>query len=284
MLHASRHLNIRYPRSVAASDPVLTWLRDGRRVHSDVALDEVTFRAAVAARPPGDDAGVQGADLYLAVACAAGDPAAVAIFEREHLAKVGAWLKLGAGHDEVVAEVRQRVATRVLVGGDGAPPRIAQYAGRGPLWAWVRVVALREHARLRTERARTDGREVSADDELDRLARTGELPADLLALRARYQAPVTAAFRQAIAARSPRDRTLLRLAYVDQVSLDAIGRMYGVNKSTVSRWLATCRAELLAAACDQLRATLGIPADDVESLLGLMPRDLDVSLSGLLRA
>jgi hypothetical protein len=73
------------------------------------------------------------------------------------------------------------------------------------------------------------------------------------------------------------------LAYVDQVSLDAIGRMYGVNKSTVSRWLASCRAELLAAACEHLRAALGIPVADVESLLGLMPRDLDVSLSGLLR-
>lgn len=269
---------------MAVPDAVLTWLRDGRRAHPGVALDDAAFLAAVAARPPGDDAAVQGADLYLAVACAAGDPAAVQRFERDHLAKVGAWLKLGAGQDDVVAEVRQRVAARVLVGGDGAPPRIAQYAGRGPLWAWVRIVALREHARLRTERARTDGREVNADDEFDRLARTGELSAELLALRSRYQGPVTAAFRHAIAARAPRDRTLLRLAYVDEVSLDAIGRMYGVNKSTVSRWLATCRAEVLAAACDHLRAALGIPAADIESLLGLMPRDLDVSLSGLLRA
>ena len=268
---------------MAVPDAVLSWLRDGRRAHPGVALDDEAFAAAVAARPPGDDGAVQGADLYLAVACAAGDPAAVQTFEREHLAKVGAWLKLGAGHDEVVAEVRQRVAARVLVGAADAPPRIAQYAGRGPLWAWVRVVAVREHARLRTERSRTEGREVG-DDELDQLSRTGELPADLLALRSRYQAPVTAAFRHAIAARAPRDRTLLRLAYVDQVSLDAIGRMYGVNKSTVSRWLATCRAEVLAAACDHLRASLGIPADDIESLLGLMPRDLDVSLSGLLRA
>ncbi|MBK7075652.1 MAG: hypothetical protein IPH44_25510 [Myxococcales bacterium] len=266
---------------MAVPDAVLTWLRDGRRAHPGVKLDDAAFLAAVAARPPGDDAAVQGADLFLAVACAVGDPVAVQRFEREHLAKVGAWLKLGAGQDEVVAEVRQRVAARVLA---GAPPRIAQYAGRGPLWAWVRVVALREHARLRTERSRTEGREVGDDDGLDQLARTGELSAELLALRARYQAPVTAAFRHAIAARAPRDRTLLRLAYVDQVSLDAIGRMYGVNKSTVSRWLATCRAEVLAAACDHLRAALGIPAADVESLLGLMPRDLDVSLSGLLHA
>lgn len=269
---------------MAVPDAVDGWLRDGRLAHPDVALDDQAFQAAVAARPAGDDAAVHGADLYLAVACARGEPAAVRRFERDHLAKVPRWLKLGAEGAEVVAEVAQRVAARVLVGADGAPPRIAQYTGRGPLWAWVRVVALREHARLRTERARTAGREVGDDDALDQLARTGELPPDLVALRARYQAPVTAAFREALAARSPRERTLLRLAYVDQVSLDAIGRMYGVNKSTVSRWLATCRAEVLAAACEHLRAALGIPAADIESLLGLMPRDLDVSLSGLLRA
>jgi RNA polymerase sigma-70 factor (ECF subfamily) len=137
---------------------------------------------------------------------------------------------------------------------------------------------------LRTERSRTEGRRSATTTGWTSWPGPASCRPKLLALRARYQAPETAAFRHAIAARAPRDSTLLRLAYVDQVSLDAIGRMYGVNKSTVSRWLATCRAEVLAAACDHLRAALGIPAADVESLLGLMPRDLDVSLSGLLHA
>jgi len=261
-------------------EAVETWLAEARRLFPDVELEDAAFRAATTAH----DGELQGADLYLATACARGDAAALRRFESDYLAKVPHWLKLPPGDHEIVAEVRQRVATRALVGRDGTPPRIAQYTGRGPLWAWVRIIALREHARLRHELGRQHAVEVGTDDELDHLARSGELSADLVAVRARYQPAMTAAFRAAIAALAPRDRTLLRLAYVDGLSLDAVGRMYGVNKSTVSRWLATCRGEVLASAGERLRAELGIPAGDVESLLGLMPRDLDVSLDGLLRA
>ncbi len=266
---------------MAGSVDVETWLAQGRLAYPDVELDDASFHTA-AGRHEVSDESIQGADLFLATACARGLPSAVRYFEQEYLEKIPRWLKLPPEDADVVAEVRQRVATRALVGREGAPPRIAQYAGRGPLWAWVRIIALREHARLRRELGRQGAVEVSDDDELDRLARSGELSADLLALRGQYQAAMMAAFRAAIVALPPRERTLLRLAYVDALSLDAIGRMYGVNKSTVSRWLATCRAELLAGAGERLRAELAIPADAIESLLGIMPRDLDVSLHGLL--
>lgn len=261
-----------YDTSRVGSDRVDTWMTEGRRAFPEVTLDEAAFRVAVG------DGCTEGRDLYLAVACARGDAAAVRQFERDYLDRVASWLKLPATERAIVDEVRQRVAARILVGRDGEPPRIAQYTGRGPLWGWVRVITLREHARLRRE----DGRETTGLEAAERLARTAELSPDLLALREHREAMMEA-FRAALTALPAADRTLLRLAYVDALSLDAIGRMYAVNKSTISRRLATCRAEILAAATTCLRERLAMPARDIESLLAVMPRDLDVSLLGLLQ-
>lgn len=247
-------------------------MTEGRQAFPEVTLDEAAFRAAVG------EGCTEGRDLFLAVACAQGDAAAIRQFERDHLDRVASWLKLPATEHAIVDEVRQRVAARILVGREGEPPRIAQYTGRGPLWAWVRIIALREHARLRRE----DGRATTGIEAAERLARSAELSPDLLALREHRDAMLEA-FRVSLRALSAEDRTLLRLAYVDSLSLDAIGRMYGVNKSTISRRLATCRAEILAAAATRLQERLAIPAGDIESLLAVMPRDLDVSLLGLLQ-
>jgi RNA polymerase sigma-70 factor (ECF subfamily) len=266
------------------ADRVSRWLAEGRRLYPDVELDAAGFAAAVAGPSADDDADqLLGADLYLAAACARGDDAAVRRFEQDLLARIPAWLKLPPDEQEIAAEVRHRVAARALVAKDGAPPPIAGYRGRGPLWAWVRIIALREHARLRRELGRHRTAELG-EEELDRLARTGEVPAELATLRARYQPAMMAAFRAAIVALPARERTLLRLAYVDGLSLESIGRMFAVNKSTVSRWLSSCRADLLRDAADRLRAELDLSGEEVESLLGLMPRDLDTSLHGLLGA
>lgn len=258
--------------------PIDAWLAAARAAWPDVTVAEPTFRAAIDARlalgvAPGE---LCGADVYLAVACAQGDPAAVAHFERDHVARIASWLGAHERDQVVIDEVRQRVRARALAARDGAPPRVADFSGRGPLGAWVRVIALREHASLC--RATVD----ASDDELADLARTGELTPELASLRARYLPTVTAAFRAAIAALPARTRTIMRLCYVDGTSLDAIGRLYGVNKSTVSRWLASARAELLADARARVSSALALPAADVDSLLGGMPRDLELSLHGLL--
>jgi len=258
------------------------WLAEGHRRFPEIELDADVFRGSVQHHATGDD--IQGGDLYLATACARGDDAALRRFDADYLGKIPHWLKLPTSDDEILREVRQRVAARALVGSNGAPPRIASYAGRGPLWAWVRIIAHREHARLRAELSRQQAIEVNADDELAELARSGELSADLIAMRARYLPAMTDAFRAALGALAAQDRTLLRMVYVEGISLEAAGRMYGVNKSTISRRLATLRADLLEDAGRRLRREIGVPADELESLLGIMPRDLDVSLDGLLRA
>src|SRR6185295_5822649 len=82
-------------------------------------------------------------DLYLACACAHGDPDAIAMFEQRCLGQLdGALSKMGIARD-VIAEVKQEIRYRVLVG-DGGRAEIIDFGGRGDLRGWVRVMATRQ--------------------------------------------------------------------------------------------------------------------------------------------
>lgn len=263
-----------------ALDPVETWLRRGRAEFPSAVVSEAAFREAFEARlrqvPEGATDALHGLDLYLAVGCANGDPGALAIFEAVHVARIPTWL--GEGDRQIVDEVCQRVRDRVLVGTKEAAPRIAGYSARGPLGAWLRVVALREHARLH----RASSRERADDiEQLDELTRSAELTPELAVLKAKYQPLVREAFRGALTALAPRARTLLRLCYLDAISLDAIGTMYGVNKSTVSRWIAAARIEILEHVRAHVADALRSSEDEVASVLHLVRSQIELSM-GLL--
>lgn len=263
-----------------SSDSFETWLRRGRAEFPAAVVPDAAFRQAVEARlrdaAGGGPTELHGVDLYLAVGCALGDPGALAAFEALHVARIPTWL--GEGDREVVDEVRQRVRDRVLVGTPEAPPRITGYSARGPLGAWLRVVALREHARLRRAASRE---RVDDIEQLDELTRSAELTPELAVLKARYQPLVRDAFRSALTSLAPRARTLLRLCYLDAISLDAIGTMYGVNKSTVSRWIAAARIEILEHVRVHVAETLRTSDDEVASVLHLVRSQIELSL-GLL--
>jgi len=151
------------------------------------------------------------ADVELAAACARGEPAAIAAFDRAYGAELDGAIarspRLGIARDEF----RQLVRTRLFVGAPGKPARIASYTGDGPLKAWVRVTA----ARVVIDLARAhDDREQPADDAmLARLASPHD-PA-LLLLQSAYGAHVQDAFREGLAQLSVRQRNLLRQHFVD---------------------------------------------------------------------
>lgn len=66
--------------------------------------------------------------------------------ERELLPAVERFLARRERDPALVDEVKQRVRAWVLVAPAGGLPRIAEYRGQGSLAAWLRVVAIREHA------------------------------------------------------------------------------------------------------------------------------------------
>ena len=217
-------------------------------------------------------------DLYLAFACALGVAPALEAFARTLLAGVDAHVARFDASAAFQDEVRQVLATKLLVAAPGEAPAIADYAGRAPLSAWVRIAAIR--AALNLRRGKAGEVERAAMREVDELA-AGDVELDVI--RRRYRPAFEAAIARALAVLPVRDRTLLRLRLVEGVEVDRIATMYGVHRTTMTRWLADVRAKL----CDEthriLTAELGATDAELDSLAALIQSQLHVSLVRLLR-
>src|SRR5262249_564583 len=121
--------------------------------------------------------------------------------------------------------------------GEDAGPRLGLYAGRGPLRAWVGVAAARTALMLRRSQQRT--REVSADEDdwAGALATISTNNPELELLKRQYAAAFGVALRDAVGGLEPRQRTVLRMSFVDGLSIDEIGAVYAVHRATAARWI-----------------------------------------------
>lgn len=237
-----------------------------------VDLDPAVFARWRADHPDSSD-DHQG-ELYLACACAAGVPAALAAFEREFLTQVDAYLRGVRATPDLVDEVRQELRERLFA---GERPRIADYSGKGSLGAWLRVAAIRVASNLRRAagtRARLEAHDASVRDV--------PLDPELALIRGRYKDAFTAAMRDAFAALAERERNLLRLHFHGGVGIDGLAPVFGVHRATAARWLAAARDELSDRVLELLKTRLAVDARELASLARVVRSDLDVSLRTLL--
>lgn len=210
-------------------------------------------------------------EVYLALACVEDCPAAMRIFEERYLASaLPALGRLGA--DEL-AEVRQRVRIRLFVQQRDDLPVVLHYAGQGRLGGLVRVVMIREAARLRSAPAPAE-LTIEALDPAD---------PELLVAAGERQELARQVFAEAAAALSGRERGLLRLHYVRGVSGAQIALMHGVHRATAVRWLESARLHLLQNFSRELRARApGLSREQHEQLAAWFNTNLELSLSRLL--
>lgn len=214
-------------------------------------------------------------DLYLAAACAAGDAAACDVLEKSFVVPALEALARRERDPAKVDEVGQALRIRLLVGDDTRPPRIAEYAGRGALAGWVKVVTARLHADHHRGASSQRSRDV---EELEALA----VGVDIEAARREHRDVVERALRETLSALSRRDRTLLRMAYVEGIPQARIAAMHGVDKATVSRWLAALRGRVADEAMARAADAVGATHDEVRSLFALLASSLDVGMASLL--
>jgi len=212
------------------------------------------------------------ADLYLSLACMQGLAAAVAEVQiRAHAQGTRAARRLRLTEDEA-QDVTQQVLAAVLVGEDGTPG-IAGYAGQGPLDAWLAAIAFRIGLRRRSS-----ARRETPDGTADATANGWEqADPELDFIKKRYREHFDAAFRQALRGLSPRDKNVLRL-YLGGLNIERIGVCYGVHRATVARWIGDARERLLGETRASLASTLQLQASEVDSLVGLLKSQVEVSL------
>jgi RNA polymerase sigma-70 factor (ECF subfamily) len=80
------------------------------------------------------------------------------------------------------------------------------------------------------------------------------------------------------------ERNLLRLHFLDGVSMEELGKLFSVNRSTIHRRLADSTATLARAIRATVGGTLSLSTGDYDSLTRLIDGELEISLGGLLRS
>jgi RNA polymerase sigma-70 factor, ECF subfamily len=215
-------------------------------------------------------------DLYLVCAVLDGNARAQRLFDEELGQRIGPALHgLGIGED-LVDEARQRLRHLLLVPRDDAPRRLETYVGRGSVWGWARVIAVREALAL----ARRRGRDASRSDAplVDDLEEDPELDF----LKATYRSSFRDAFATAIESLESRERLALRLHHVEGLTLERTAELLGVHRATAARWLAGARERILARTRDEMRRLLRIEDGGLDSIMELIASRFEVSLSRIL--
>lgn len=217
-------------------------------------------------------------EIHLAIACARGDNAAVAAFERAYLDVVPqalAGMKLPAA---TIEDVRSAVRDKLLLARSGPhgdlPPRVLEYAGRGRLRGLVQVTA----TRTAIDRIRLEEREVELPAR--ELAASADVAMSLI--KVQYRAAFSAGFAHAVAAASRRDRNLLRLHFLGGVTLEQLAEMYGVHRATIVRWLAAARAAVFDATREHVAGEIAAPAEELDEMFELVKSRIELSVERLL--
>ncbi len=210
--------------------------------------------------------GEEAADLYLACAAAAGEAWALEALERDVFSQVAA--RLAHRHGRAPAdEAMQHVREQLLVAGG-----LAAYGGRGPLKAWVMVIAARRLLALRS----------SAHDSLSGVVDAAPDDLELTLLRARYGALFKQALRAAFDSLERRERLVLRMSSVDGLSAEKIGAIFHVHRATASQWISQARATLHERVTQHVQREAGLSPSELDSIGRALQRHTDFSLPRLL--
>jgi RNA polymerase sigma-70 factor (ECF subfamily) len=250
---------------------------DGRLAWPTISfsLRQFTARAAAAGVSPSVFE-PQGADLFLAFACADSVPEALRLFEANYLSQIDRYVRRLTTLPHLLDEVRQRVRIKLLV---GTAPGIARYAGHGPLMAFVRVTAVR----VALDAIAATGLDPSApaEDLLDSYASFVEDP-EIGALKNLYRDRFRSQLEESLAALDSSEKTLLRLHLLDRLSIDAIGAIYRSHRATIARRLVRIREKVLEDFRRRFATRWGISPSDVRSLEHLLGEEIHLSVRRVL--
>jgi len=260
----------------ALESVLLELLGDCRSAWPGVGLEPADFMRYLAERlAPAQDLRIaltatSVTDLYLACACALGDPQAVAALDSTYIKRIASASFGAVPRVRDAEELAQRLRVRLLVGEAEQPPRLASYSGRGPLSAWLRVAA----ARLAVDLHRAETAEVPPTWVLRALP----VDQELLYLKQAHAELFAATLEAALDALTKRSRTVLRLHFLEGVPITQISTSYSVSARSVQRWIVAAQTEVVEYLRSALAAQLELSSSQLESLIGVMETELVIAL------
>lgn len=252
---------------------------------------------------------LQADDLFLALACAAGNERAWWEFDQTHrsyMERFARHLARGdADPDEVIGNVYiELYGTRVVDGERYS--KFGTYSGRGSLRGWLRTIIW--HSVVDQHRAGHS--EVSLDEMTETIGEGAAHAAFALptadgdgqmieqVARDKYRAAAVAALSEAFSALEPHEKLLIALYHVDNLKLREISRLVEnessplrgwikrrsstrekdpsarIHESTVMRWLEKSYERILDAFKRDLAVRQGLNPSEVEICVGLASADL----------
>jgi RNA polymerase sigma-70 factor, ECF subfamily len=214
-------------------------------------------------------------DLYLAFACAKGDRAALKAFELVLRPLVNDAVGRALQKEPAfVEDVLQALHERLLVTDAKGHARILDFSGTGSLAGWLRQAAVRTALNMQKSSRR--------DAPLDEAVQEGLVGAsddpELEVLKRRCRKELKSAIQGALKALEPGERELLRLNLLESESIDKLAERLNVSRATAARRLIAVRARLLELTRAQLRERLDWTDRQLNSVVGLVRSQLDLSL------
>jgi|GEM_PF-5543614 len=217
-------------------------------------------------------------DLLLATAALAGCTAAQSEVEsliRETIRP--ALLKYLRSDEPLVEEIAQCTTVDVLYGRkEGRRAKLATYSGVGRLTGWLTTVAKHTANEHLEQRGRIPRDEPAAppwpDDDPETAPYMNQ-----------YGAHLMAAIRRAIDELPAKPRTLLKMSLVQGMSIDEIGRFYGVHRATAAKWIKDAKLLVVDHSQETFCGDTGAASTDFKSILRVLVGYVDVSIERRLR-
>lgn len=170
-------------------------------------------------------------------------------------------------HDDVEAAVVERLIVN---------KKVSQYRGAASLTSWLRVITVRTAFELfpPTQEPHAQEFESMVFSNLN----VSQKSADSRVLQNQVGETLSSAMSSAALALTAKERTLLRLHFLEGMTLDELARTYNSHSSTVSRWLADAKEHFLTVVRDEIGKRTGMGRLAVDSLVRTMHGKLDISL------
>ena len=261
------------------------WFNQAQKCWPKIQLDSESFYSYLKKRTPKDQTFNNYAgklninDLYLACACSRGDSIAIQEFERTYFPFIRSALKTLNLPQDKSDDFRQSFFEKLFVTGTNNIPKITQYMGEGDLRSWTCVAAFRHALNMIRKTEKTCSFESVAHKNIDLLSENQELGY----MKQLYKNEFQQAFSKAIDSLSGQEQTILRYFLLDQLTLEQIGIIYDVEKSTISRWMAKIRKKILSVTRKELSSKLDVDRRQFNSIVALIQSQLDISIRGFLK-